>query len=276
MPKNKPFYINYFNLSCRVYCSEEWKKYFRKMYSASSLISFSELQTESSLMATLDLIEEKSNVPKMEFVADENDLFRYEIRVSNFALFFFLSVHQLIARIFNILFHLDGGLVLHASSILFNDKAYIFAGHSGRGKSTLVDFFHEKYKDSTILSDNSAFIRKEENKFLLHPSPYLESNRIFQSQKTLNLNKAFEIDAVYFPFHGLKNEISELSFSEKTTLIQQNSHIPYSPEVLFKDNKELRKIFAKNFFLFTNNVPIYKLAFLKDPSVIGKIVKHRQ
>jgi hypothetical protein len=269
MKNKKNFYIKYAEVACKISSSPEWKKYLKKLYSKSSILNFSETKPNVKIIANLQIKELNFNEPELKFITHKNDLLSYVIETSKHPLFFFPTVHQLLARIFNILFHLNGGFVLHASSLLIDNNVFIFSGESGRGKSTIVDILKNKFVHSMILSDNSAFISKEKSSFVLYPSPYMESNRIEMIQQNLSNKKPFNIKAVYFPFHSKKNTVDELTFSEKISLIQKNSHIPYQSSILFEE--KTRKQFAKIIFAFVGTQEIYKLNFTKSSSFRKKL-----
>jgi len=63
-------------------------------------------------------------------------------------------------------------LMLHASSIVKNGKAYVFCGKSGAGKSTIA----AKNPTSEILSDETALIQKEKGKYYALSS-FLDKNK---------------------------------------------------------------------------------------------------
>jgi hypothetical protein len=172
------------------------------------------------------------------------------------------------------MFHRSGGFVLHASSVHSNGRTYVFAGTSGRGKSTIADIIAQKHPGTLILSDNSAFIRKQNGRFVLFPSPYIEPNRLAMLQTKFRPLPPYEIDAVYFPFHAKKNIVSDLSIHDKISFIQQNSHIPSAPGILF--TKSETTAFAKTVFSFIQDVPIHKLEFVKSSAFLYNIFHHDQ
>lgn len=57
-----------------------------------------------------------------------------------------------------IIFHQRDLLVIHGNAVRFGDKAVVFSGNSGNGKSTLAAAFHQKGYD--ILADDLAVIDK--------------------------------------------------------------------------------------------------------------------
>lgn len=246
----------------------EWCKYFRKLYKHSHILTYTETPPGAKYSATLTIKETDSASVTLEFIPG-SDLKTYQVQASNTPLFLYPSVHQLISRILNIMFHLSGGFVLHASAIHTGKEVLLFAGESGRGKSTIVDYICQKWPDSIILSDNSAFIRRMGKSFVVYPSPYLEVNRLRTLQSNLPPYPPYKISAVYFPFQEKANKVMELEFGEKIRLIQKNSHIPYRPDLLF-DNSQIRG-FSKLIFGFVESVKILKLEFVNDASFLYHI-----
>lgn len=69
----------------------------------------------------------------------------------------------LLSPVIAILLHQRGLLPLHASGINYKNKAILFAGNSGVGKSTLAMALNRKYK-YPLISDDITVIRNEDNK----------------------------------------------------------------------------------------------------------------
>lgn len=265
---NDTFYLSFANVACRVHAPKEWHKYFAKFYSSTLLVRYTTSRPRSAHLATITIHTSPSRHVRLTFMTHAS-LAEYDIYASNDPLFLFPAVHQLIARIFNIMFHLAGGFVLHASAIYVGGKTLIFAGESGRGKSTIVDMIHEHIPHSFILSDNSVFIRQQGKQFVMYPSPYLEANRIHEGRLMPSKPAPYPIDEVYFPFHAQINRVSPLPFITATQLIQKNSHIPYSPNKLFTPSTKAR--FGKTIFRFLHTVSPQKLEFAKSKAFLYHI-----
>ena len=60
------------------------------------------------------------------------------------------------------------GIVLHGAAVVDGDRAWIFAGESGRGKSTLSS----AVRAGTVLTDDRPIVRVEEGGFRVHGSPW--------------------------------------------------------------------------------------------------------
>jgi len=264
-------YLRYSNLVCKISSPEGWNKYFQKLYENSDIIEYSEKPLVSRCQANLDIVEVNDKNIHLEFITYRN-LTKYTIKASAYPLFLFPSVHQFVSRIFNILHHLSGGFVLHASSILINDKAIVFVGESGRGKSTLIDLIHKENPQYTVISDNSAFISRQKGEYVIYPSPYLEANRLGSFQSRAVKRPPYKIHSVFFPFHNSVNIIKSLDFEDRLQLTKINSHIPYQADIVFSSQE--KKEFAKKVFGFITKVPMYKLEFAKDRRVIYNLKKY--
>lgn len=66
------------------------------------------------------------------------------------------------------------GILVHASAIDIRDKAYVFLGKSGAGKSTAVSkLFEQGY---TVLGDDMVILKKENKKYVVYQVPFIENN----------------------------------------------------------------------------------------------------
>jgi len=84
-----------------------------------------------------------------------------------------------VSSVLNRLFVRRPGFFIHASSIIVHDKAVLFMGESGAGKSTAVGFLKGKY---IILSDDVLAIRKEEGRYFAYQTPFVEKNHRIRKQ----------------------------------------------------------------------------------------------
>lgn len=266
------FYIQYAGLECAITAPEEWRKYFRKLYEPSSILSYSDESTRSKFRGSLTIEEISSHDVCLTFKNSYIQRTRFHVSVSDAPLFLFTSVHQCIARIFNILFHISGGFVLHSSSLLKDNKVSLFVGESGRGKSTIVDALHAHNPSSVILSDNSAFIKRETSKFVAYPSPYIETNRLASLQRSFPAPPPYEIDVIFSPYHACRNHIAPLVFEEKIKLVQQNSHVPFQIEKLL--NKKEIRLLGNLVFNLVCSVDMYKLGLVKNTSFLYHVHNH--
>jgi hypothetical protein len=75
----------------------------------------------------------------------------------------------ILGPILAILLRQRGHLLLHASAVAVADKAVLFLGGSGRGKSTMAAALHARGYD--LVTDDVAVLRVEENCQIVFPGP---------------------------------------------------------------------------------------------------------
>ncbi len=63
----------------------------------------------------------------------------------------------------------QGGFLLHAASAVRNGKAFVFAGVSGAGKTTLSRLAPA---DADVLSDEISYVRKEAGGYYAYGTPF--------------------------------------------------------------------------------------------------------
>lgn len=83
----------------------------------------------------------------------------------------------------------DKGFIIHSSVIVNNDKAMLFLGTEGAGKSTLVDLWK---KNRSIFSDDLVAFRFSRGKPYIYQLPFIGKNKVIS-----NTNK-YEIAKIFF------------------------------------------------------------------------------
>lgn len=62
----------------------------------------------------------------------------------------------------------NGGLLFHAAGVVRNEKAYLFFGHSGSGKTTVASFSPE----GTVLNDDLVLLMPNQGIWWAYPTPF--------------------------------------------------------------------------------------------------------
>lgn len=146
-------------------------------------------------------------------------------------------------------------LMMHASGVFKNkERAYLFSGFSGAGKSTISRIFAEN--DYEIINDDRLILRKIGSKWTIYNSP------MFYQEKP----QSASLSSIFLIAHGQQNQIHQLNgasalASVLSFCLQHN----YNP-----------KIIQKNISLITDlllNVSVYQLAFLPESSIVNFIEK---
>lgn len=100
-----------------------------------------------------------------------------------------ISFHLLIQNALYLLLSRKDGLMIHSSSIIANNKALIFIGKSGAGKSTITKLLNPLYP---ILSDDMTVVRKINNKYIAFQHPLKERNT-----PQIKSPQGYELEGVY-------------------------------------------------------------------------------
>lgn len=64
------------------------------------------------------------------------------------------------------------GMLLHASAVVFEDKAYLFSAPCGTGKSTHTSLWLKKFSNAYIINDDKPAIRLIDGKFYVYGTPW--------------------------------------------------------------------------------------------------------
>jgi hypothetical protein len=168
-----------------------------------------------------------------------------------------------------------GGFLLHAASAICDDRAFLFSGVSGAGKTTMTRIAPP---DITLLTDEISYIRplnarpdnaRPENAHPHNSRPANAGYAAFGTPFSGELAKAGEncsapIAALFFLAQGPENRIDDLSSTEAVRRLMRN--------ILFfaEDQALVEKLFATACD-FVSRVPIYRLTFYPDGRVWDRI-----
>jgi hypothetical protein len=142
-----------------------------------------------------------------------------------------------------------GGLALHSSCILKNQKAHIFAGASGSGKSTIVQLTDEPM----LYSDEMTLVKKnDEGVFTVYHSPFRSDHQ------TSPLPPTDRIAGVFF--------LRQDTASSLEPIPQSTAIFKLLPVVFFpvKDRNPYEQTIFNLCCDFLEQVPTAVLSFKKD------------
>ncbi|MBS2211145.1 hypothetical protein KEM09_07020 [Carboxylicivirga mesophila] len=96
--------------------------------------------------------------------------------------------HPLGILLLQYIIHQYGGFVIHASTVEYKDKGYLFSAVSGTGKSTMAELWRQQ--GATIINDDRLIILPDKEGFVTYntPMPYYQDN-----YKSVRLHKTFLI-----------------------------------------------------------------------------------
>ncbi|MDQ0242580.1 hypothetical protein J2S09_000116 [Bacillus fengqiuensis] len=143
--------------------------------------------------------------------------------------------------------HHRWGLLVHSSCVAHNEKAYVFAGQSGAGKSTVARLSNPR----PILSDEATLVKIDDNRITIFDSP-------FRSELTTPyFHQSCELSSIYLLVQ---------SMDIKTTPIKKSDALLGLMDKIFywhHDHSETTKL-LKMCKQLVEQVPVYKMHFQKN------------
>jgi hypothetical protein len=159
------------------------------------------------------------------------------------------TAFDLIGTVFRnrILFH--DGIVIHASSLIYEEKGVVFSAPSGTGKSTHVRLW-ESNKGAIVINDDTPPIRFFEGKPYVFGSPWSGSSEKYTNAKA-------PLAAIFILEQASINSVEKLSQIDSITKLMPRMFLPYfNNELMEKAILIFEKILA--------SVPIYLLKCRPD------------
>jgi hypothetical protein len=145
----------------------------------------------------------------------------------------------------------QGGFLLHSASTIRNGKAFLFAGVSGAGKTTISGLLPA---DAILLTDEISYVRKSDNGYLAFGTPFTgELARVGK-------NVSAPIAALYLLAKGSENRIDPVEPAEAVRSLLSNV-------LFFAADEELVQAIFNSAFEFVNRVPVSRLTFVPDARV---------
>ena len=146
-----------------------------------------------------------------------------------------------------------GDIMIHASGINNSGKGYLFSGVSGKGKSTIAGLWNSY--GARVIHDDRLIIRKTIDGYMMHNTPVYDNDLPRQSP----LDKIFIIE------HGPENRVIPVTGASAVSLVMANCiQHNWGPEIVSGLLNSVSDICMK--------VPVFRLAFKPDSSVIDKIL----
>ncbi len=145
--------------------------------------------------------------------------------------------------------------MIHASGVFEGEKGRLFTGFSGNGKSTMASIWD--YAGSKIVNDDRLILRKENGKYFMYNTPMIY----------IDESKKAPLDAIYLIEHGAKNRLERIEGARAVAGV-----LAFCIQQGFK--AEFLEHHLEFFSKLCEEVPVYKLSFVPDVSVIDFIKEH--
>jgi hypothetical protein len=162
------------------------------------------------------------------------------------------SIDCVLRIVHTLLLARQGGLLLHSASAIRNGKAFLFAGVSGAGKTTISRLAPG---DVTLLTDEISYVRRHENR------GYAAFGTPFTGELAkLGENVSAPVAALYLLTQGPANRIDPVPAGEAARALLANV-------LFFAEDEELVQSAFHAAVEFASCVPIFRLTFLPDARV---------
>ncbi|HEY6339221.1 MAG TPA: hypothetical protein VIW68_12080 [Candidatus Sulfotelmatobacter sp.] len=143
------------------------------------------------------------------------------------------------------------GFLLHAASAIRNGKAFLFAGVSGAGKTTISRLAPP---DTTLLTDEISYVRKQNSAYIAFGTPFTGE------LAKLGENVSAQISRLYLLAQGPENRIDPVPAGQAARELLANV-------LFFAEDQELVQKTFHAACEFVSRVPVSRLTFVPDARV---------
>jgi len=161
------------------------------------------------------------------------------------------SIDAVLRIVHSLVLARQGGFLLHSASAIRNGKAFLFAGVSGAGKTTISRLAPP---DATLLTDEISYVRKEEAGYVAFGTPFTGE------LAKLGENVSAPIAALYLLAKGPENRIESVSPGEAVRSLLANV-------LFFAEDEVMVQSEFHSAFEFVSRVPVSRLTFVPDARV---------
>ena len=152
-----------------------------------------------------------------------------------------------------------GKFAIHSASILYKEKAWLFSGHSGMGKSTHTSMWHE-FLQTPYLNGDLNLLGIENDRIMVYGIPWCGTSEIYT---TVN----YELGGIILLGRDPEKDfLKELTPSERVIRVMQRMISPSWKERCFSRNLDFAGDIAEH-------VPVLYLLCTKNPSAVYTIQK---
>jgi hypothetical protein len=161
------------------------------------------------------------------------------------------SIDSILRIVHTLVLSKQGGFLVHAASAVRNGRAFLFAGVSGAGKTTIARLAPG---NATLLTDEISYVREQDGGYSAFGTPF--TGELAKSGD----NICAPIAALYLLAKGPENRIEPLARAEAGRALLANI-------LFFAEDAELVKLVFASACEFVSRVPVYRLTFVPDTRV---------
>jgi hypothetical protein len=145
----------------------------------------------------------------------------------------------------------QGGFLVHAASAIRGGRAFLFAGVSGAGKTTISRLAPS---DATLLTDEISYVRRDGNAYRACGTPFAgELARVGENQSA-------PLSALFLLEKGPENGIEPVAPPEAVRMLMRNI-------LFFAEDAALVNLVFRSACEFVERVPVRRLIFVPDERV---------
>ncbi len=171
------------------------------------------------------------------------------------------SIDAVLRIVHSLVLARQGGFLLHSASAIRNGKAFLFAGVSEAGKTTISRLAPP---DATLLTDEISYVRRQDvgkEDGGEHNASYVAYGTPFTGELAkLGENVSAPIAALYLLAKGAENRIAPIPPAEAARSLLANL-------LFFAEDEELVQATFHSAFEFVSRVPVSRLTFVPDARV---------
>lgn len=161
------------------------------------------------------------------------------------------SIDTVLRIVHSLVLAREGGFLLHAAGAIRHGRAFLFAGVSGAGKTTISRLAPP---DATLLTDEISYVRCVSGSFHACGTPFAGE------LARLGENCSAPIAGLFLLAKGAENRIEPVSLTEATGSLLRNI-------LFFAEEPELVKLIFRSACNFVDCVPVQRLTFVPDQRV---------
>jgi hypothetical protein len=161
------------------------------------------------------------------------------------------SIDAVLRIVHSLVLAQQGGLLVHAASAVRNGRAFLFAGVSGAGKTTMSRLAPP---DATLLTDEISYLRRDGDGYMAYGTPF--AGELAKPGE----NVRAPLGALYLLAKGDANSIEPVGAAEAARALLES--------ILFfaHDSELVGRVFESACEL-VSRVPVYRLTFFPDARV---------
>jgi hypothetical protein len=158
------------------------------------------------------------------------------------------SVDAVLRIVHTLVLAKQGGFLLHSASAIRKGKAFLFAGVSGAGKTTISRLAPP---DATLLTDEISYVRKLDQGYAAFGTPFTGE------LAKLGENTSAPIAALYLLAQGPENRIDSVAPSDAGRELLANM-------LFFAEDRDMVHWAFQAACDFVHHVPVHRLTFVPD------------